>query len=359
MANTQSTQTLQQMLDKVLPLGDVKPVLSDVSGYQLEPFITICEDVYSDIVGTPFPHPWNEVQLPLFYTNSFQQDYALINPDGSSFFNVEWLERGIVVEMTSTALPKPWGYAECGRSQTQATGSILQPMNWSWPTFTVNRLPNNMLYYGTWGAANTGNSTFGNNPGPNTIFTNPVLASTQNAQPITQIQDTNGNLQVVTTYGTCGATQPNWPATGSPAGTNTTDGTTIWTVVDPNGTGIRILPVPSQTGVIFQFRLIGQQPAIRFISLSQTFAPLPDKYLSYFRQGIIAQCYRYSPDQKVQAKFEKNYQLWLKSLNDLRVVEDRELEEYRFIPERTIFSSGAVGRASYIGPAWPFNYPWR
>lgn len=359
MANTQSTLTLQQMLDKVLPLGDVKPVLADVAGYQLEPYVTICADVYSDIVGTPFPHPWNEIKLPQFYTNSFQQDYALVNPDGSSFFNVEWLQRGIVVEMTSTALPKPWGYAECGRSQTQATGSILQPMNWSWPTFTVNRMPNYMLYYGIWGAGNTGNSSFGNNPGPGAVYTNPVVASTMNAQPITQVQDPNGNLQVVTTYGTCGNVQPNWPAANALAGTNTTDGTTVWTVVDPNGTGIRILPVPSQTGVIFQFNLVGQMPAINFNSLAQTFAPFPDKYSSYFRQGIIAQCYRYSSDPKVQAKFERNYQLWLKSLNDLRVVEDRELEEYRFVPERTIFGSGTVGRTSFVGPAWPFNYPWR
>jgi hypothetical protein len=359
MANSQSTITLQKMLDKVLPLGDVKPVLADVAGYQLEPYITICTDVYSDIVGTPFPHKWNEIKVPQFYTNSFQQDYALVNPDGSSFFNMEWLQQGIVVEMTSTALPKPWGYAECGRAQTQATGSILQPMNWSWPTFTVNRLQNYMLYYGTWGLGNTGNATWGNNPGPGTVYTNPVLASTMNAQPITQIQDTNGNLQVVTTYGTCGSIQPNWPAAGSPSGVRTTDGTTVWTVVDPQGIGIRILPVPSQTGVVFQFNLIGQMPAIEFTSLQQTFTPFPDKYQSYIRQGIIAQCYRYSSDPKVQAKFEKNYQLWLKSLNDLRVVEDRELEEYRFVPEQTVFSSGSAGRTSFIGSAWPFNYPWR
>ena len=359
MANTQSVLTLQQMLDKVLPLGDVKPVLADVSGYQLEPFITICTDVYSDIVGVPFPHPWNQIKLPQFYTNSFQQDYALVNPDGSSFFNVEWLESGIVVQMTPSTIPKPWGYVECGRSQTQATGSLIQPMNWSWPTFTANRLQNYMLYYGTWGAADTGNSSWGNNPGPGSVYTSPVLASTMSAQPISQIKDTNGNLQVVTTYGTCGNTQPTWPAANSPAGTNTTDGTTVWTVVDPNGTGIRILPVPSQTGVVFQFDLIGQQPSVNFTSLSQTFAPFPDKYSSYFRQGIIAQCYRYSSDPKVQAKFEKNYTIWLKSLNELRATQDRELEENRFVPERTIFGSGTVGRTSYVGPAWPFNYPWR
>src|SRR5260370_36929795 len=135
MANSQSTITLQKMLDKVMPLGDVKPVLADISGFQLEPFITICTDVYSDIVGVPFPHQWNEIKLPQFYTNGLQQDYALVNPDGSSFFNVEWLQQGIVVQMTTTAQPKPWGYAECGRAQTQMTGSLIQPTNWTWPTF--------------------------------------------------------------------------------------------------------------------------------------------------------------------------------------------------------------------------------
>jgi hypothetical protein len=347
------------MLDKVVTLGDIKPVLADVSAFQLEPFLTICGDVYSDIVGVAFPHKWNEVKIPQFYTNSFQQDYALVNPDGSSFFNCEWLEKGIVIEMTGTVLPKPWGYAECGRDQTQATGSLLQPMNWSWPTFTCTRLYNYMAYYGVWGQGNTGSATFGNNPGPGAVYTNPLANNTQQANPITQIIDTNGNLQVVTTYGTCGLTQPNWPAANALPGTKTTDGTTVWNVVDPNGIAIRINPVPSQTGVVFQFNLIGQMPAITFTDLSQTFAPFPDKYLKYFRQGIIAQCYRWASDAKVQAKFEKNYQIWLKSLADLREVQDRELEEYRFVPERTVMGCGTTGRVGFVGPAWPFNYPWR
>src|SRR3981189_1248171 len=103
--NTQSKTTLQNMLDRVMPLGDINPVLINVAGFQLEPFITICNDVMSDICGLPFPHKWNEVKIPQFYTNSFQQDYVLLNPNGTSFFDVEWLERGIVIEMTSTVLP--------------------------------------------------------------------------------------------------------------------------------------------------------------------------------------------------------------------------------------------------------------
>jgi hypothetical protein len=355
--NSQSTQTLQQMYDKVVTLGDVRPVLADVAAYQLEPFVTIVTDVYSDIVGLPFPHKWNEVKLPLFYSNSFQQDYALVNPDGTSVFNVEWLQQGIVVEMTSTALPKPWGYAECVRAQAQATGSLLQPMNWTWPTFTCSRLYNYMAYYGVWGQGNTGSATFGNNPGPGSVYTSPLANNTQTANPITQVIDPNGNLQVVTTYGTCGGVQPTWPAANAAAGTPTTDGTTVWTVVDPYGMAIRVNPVPSKTGVVFQFDIVGQMASVNFTDLSQTFAPFPDKYLTYFRQGIITQCYRYSSDPKVQAKFDKNYPIWLKSLQEMKQVQDRELEDYRFIPERSIFSSGMVGRGSFVGPAWPFNYP--
>jgi hypothetical protein len=78
----------------------------------------------------------------------------------------------------------------------------------------------------------------------------------------------------VTTYGTCGLVQPTWPAANAAAGTQTPDGTTVWTVADPQGWGIRILPIPSSTGVSFQFNLIGQQPAIAFTALSQTL-PVP------------------------------------------------------------------------------------
>jgi len=347
---------LQNMLDKVLPFGHVNPVLVNVSGYQLEPFISICDKVYSDIVGVPFPHKWNENLLPLFYSNSLQQDYALLNPDNTSVTNVEWLERGIVVEMTSPQSPKAWGYVECGRELTQATGTLEQPGNWQGPTFVCNSLPNNQLYYGTWGGTDS-DATFGNNPGANSVYTSPIGTNGTAQNPITQIRDTNGNPQVVTTYGTCRSTQPVWPAANSAAGTQTTDGTTVWTIVDPNGTGIRILPVPSTTGVVYQFRLVAQKPAIRFSALSQTFDPFPDKYYQYFLQGIITQCFRYSTDPKIRNQFKDEYVNWKMTLNDLRAAQDRELEENTFVPDRTIMGVGGRRGGSWLGAAWPFNYP--
>ena len=369
--------TLQNVLDKVLPLGDVHPILQNVAGYQLEPFASICTDVMTEIFAQPFPYKWTEVDLPVFYTNSFQQDYAITNPDGTSFYNCEWLTRGIVVQMTANTLPKPWGYVECGRQLTQATATFVQVGLWNNPTFTANLMLNKNMYFGTWGAGLTGTNSLGNDPGPGAIYTAPVGINNTNSQvsnPINQIRDSNGNLLVVTllngapynsapTVGVCGSTPPTAPVGAAP-GTQVQDGTVTWTVVDPLGLGVRVLPVPSSTGVVFQFNLVGQQPCPNFSNppqafishpLDQTLSPLPDKYEPYFREGVIAQCYRYSTDAKVYAKFEKAHQLWLAKLINLREMQDRELEENRFTPERGIMGGN---RRSWPGPFYPFNAPW-
>lgn len=356
MANSQSTLTLQMILDKVKGFGDLYPILGKTSGMQLEPFLTIAQDVLTDIYGQEFPYKWNEVKIPQFYSNSYQQDYVILNPDGSSFYNLEWLERGIVTLISSNQVPKPWALVETGRQLNQSTGNWCSP-SWGNPMFLVNWFPNTTLYYGTWGAADSGNPTWGNNPGPNKIYTSPLtlVPNTPQTNPITQIIDPNGNYQVVTTYGTCGSTAPTWPAANATFGTTTTDGSVVWTVADPQGIGIRILPVPSQNnGTVFQFNLIGQAPPPKLVSLSSTLAPFPDKYEPYFRAGVIAQAYRYSPTKSVQDKFEKNYQIWLKSLVDLRQTQDREQEENRFSPERGIMGAGTP-RVGWWGASYPFN----
>jgi hypothetical protein len=198
-----------------------------------------------------------------------------------------------------------------------------------------------------------------NNPG---IFQaggviNNSAGNSQPANPITQIVDANGNLLLLTTYGTEGTTAPLAVANATPGTTCFGQGaTTIWTVVDPNGLGIRILEIPSQTGVTWQFNIVGQKPPVQFQKLGQTLFPLPDKYEPFFRAGFIAQCYRYSTQPKTRAKFKDEWQLWLKSLDSLRETQDRELEEYAFVPERSIMGRG-TSRNNFRGPAWPFNYP--
>jgi hypothetical protein len=139
---------------------------------------------------------------------------------------------------------------------------------------------------------------------------------------------------------------------------NRVDATTVWTVLDPFGQGFRILPVPVQTGVIWQFNLVGQMKPTRFTSLNQTLAPFPDEFETHFQMGMIAQLYRFSPQAKVYQKHPEAWKLWLMSLNELRAKEDREMEENMFVPDRGIMG-GQPGRNRFLGPQYPFNYPTR
>jgi hypothetical protein len=435
--NAVSTFTVQNEVDKVRAFAEIEPIFN-IGGYTNEPALTIATDVFTDICGVNFPHKWNERNLPLFYTNSWQQDYALVNPDGSSVTNVEWLERGVAFDINSGTTPKPWVTVECGRMQPQRSGSFANlGTQMGNPGFIVNSLPNYSLYYGVWGQVNVGNPTLGNNPVAGSVYTPPLGAKAMPVNPITQIIDAQGNFLLLTTYGTEGTAAPMAPLNALPgttvvgggpavvltqvtvtgatttytgtitggasnkflgitfvaslftnAGNNvsfvvlastattltcatTTQvnetppgapasaspiATTVWTVVDPNGMGIRILAVPSQTGLVWQFNLVGQKPPVKFLSLGQLLSPLPDKYEPFFRSGFVAQCYKYSPEAKIRAKFQDMYKLWLKSLDGLREVEDRELEEYGFVLDRTVMGRGS-SRAKFQGPQWPFNLP--
>jgi hypothetical protein len=430
-----STYTVRKMIDKVVAFSDLEPMFN-VAGYVDEPALTIATDVMNEICATPFPHKWNETSLPQFYTTSYQQDYALINPDGSSVYNVEWLQRGVAFDINNSAIPKPWVNVECGRSLPARTGSYTNSGT-QMVGFIVSSLPNASLYYGAWGQPNIGNPSLGNNPQPGSIYINPLSAfvtkvtwgggqavftlnyiptgvvalatmtvtgvvpvgyngnwtivsvndavltaptvtvtmplnpgtyqaggiinnsasKSQPANPITQIVDANGNLLLLTTYGVEGTAAP-LAAINAPPGTQVsgTGATTVWTVVDPVGLGVRLLEVPSQTGVVWQFNVIGQMPPVVFTSLNQTLFPMPDKYEPFFRAGFIAQSYRYSPEAKIHAKFDKEWPLWQKSLTNMRVAQDRELEEYSFEPQRTIMG-GQRTSVRWQGAGWPYPYP--
>jgi hypothetical protein len=352
MSSTQSTVTLQNIADILAGIVDIRVILS-VGGYSNTTMLTIANDVMNELCAQPFPWKWNEIVLPEFYSNSFQQDYAL------PITNLASLQRGIAVDINNSSIPKPWGYVEVVREQTEATSSWNGPCPFfANPVFRANWELNANLYYGVWGGANVGSGTLGNNPQAGSVYTNPVGAASQPSNPITQLTDANGNLIVLTGYGVEGTTAPVAPA-NSAAGTIATPGagaTTQWTVVDPNGQGIRVNPVPSQSGVTWQFNLIGQAKPVRFTSLSQYLTPLPDSFEPTFRQGCTAQAYRYSPETKVRDKFDKEWPLWIRSLALSREKSDKEREGFRFVPRYGVVQAGGP-RGGWWGPQWPFAGP--
>jgi hypothetical protein len=433
-----SSIQLQHIVDIAQTYGDIEPVLN-VGGFTQTVALSIANTVMNDICATAFPHKWNEFNIPPIYSNSLQQDYAVVNPSGASgtltltqvtvvsassntttyigtitggdfggwvgvpfliagfvngvnngtfmcvassatslvlqntgvlethaatavsaagpLLNMSWLERGVAFDINNSAVPKPFVRIECGRQLPEVTASYTGGAGLGDPGFRCNWFPNRTLYYGTWGAANVGSGSLGNNPVANSVYTQPTGNHSQPSNPISQIIDANGNLLLLTTYGTEGSAAPLAARNAVPGTTvSGTGATTVWTVLDPNGWGFRFMPVPSQTGSQWQFNLTAQMKPVRFVNLSQTLAPLPDEMETHFREGFIAQCYKRSPEKAVYAKFKDMYQLWKESLNNLRAKEDRELEENKFIPSRTVFGA-ARSRNNYQGGAWPYNYP--
>ena len=331
-------------------MPDLAPIFqSQVSGFSLSPALDILNEAMAYMLAPPGAWKFNEVELPPFYTNSYQQDYA------SSITNIGFLQSGDCLDVNNTALPKAQPQVEVVKDLPRASSWIaLPPLFFGVLKFQCCWRYNSQLYYGTWGLPNTGNATRGNNPQINSTYT-PFLSGGNQMpdNPITQIQDANGNLLVLTTYGTTGAAAPLLPAS-SAAGATVTDGSCVWTVVDPLAQGFRIWPTPSQSGVVWQFNLRaqGKQPPL-LTSLNTLLAPIPDEYIHIFRQGAITIAYRYSPEQKVRQRYDMELALWDKVLMGGRIQADREPENHSFIPVGGVVSS--PGGTMPITPGNPFG----
>jgi hypothetical protein len=351
----QSTITLQMLVDTAMSNGDTAPALA-TGGFSDQPALRIADTVMTAMLlggpnGQPMNWKFNRANVTPFPTISWQQDYFV-----PGVVTLGWLEHCWACDINGTSQPKRKFQMEVRKDldttyiQTGYAGKI------SW-------LPNRLLLTGTWGATELQTITGQNNPGPGVVYTNPIGASSQPANPITQITDPNGNLWVVTVYGTCGSVQPSWPASpvyptlDSPSTTATTviDGGVTWTSVNPEGQGFRLNPIPPQTGIVWTINPVMQVRLKKFTSLGQTLDPVPDDYYALFEEGFLAQCYRRHPDRKVRAKFPQEWNLWLRALENAIQMANREQDDFGFVPSENIMQSGTAMYPNQQTPAWPWS----
>lgn len=320
-----STVTLQSVVDYARTFSELTPVLS-VGGQTQQPALTIAQDVIVKMLSPTMPWKWNRVNIAPFTTNAYQQDYGV---PGVS--NIKWLENATWVDINNTSTPKPQAPIEVVRD--------LQPSSAMWtPPSQLCWIPNRLLQYGVW-------------PGVGVVYTNPIAPGTSISNPTLLMKDANGNLLVLTTYGTTGTAAPVLPA-NSVAGTTVTDGTVVWTVLDPDGQGFRLNCQPTKGSLTYQLRVVAQQRAPMFTSLKSTIDPIPDDDAPLFRRGFVAHAYLHSPEASVRARFPVAFQMWQESLTDAIGASDRERTEYGFYPASSIGDNGWC--AGEIGPGWPF-----
>jgi hypothetical protein len=372
MAGSNSTITLQEIVDDAASFGDLAPALA-TGGWSNAPALSIANDVMAAMLlggpdGQPFNWKWNRMNLPTFPTVSWQQDYLI--PD---LINLAWLEYAWASDINNQSQPKPKFDMEVHRDLEVTTMQTGYPAKLCW-------IPPSTAITGTWGQQPLG-PTAGNlnpagavvnpsisgmfNPGPGVIYTNPVGQSITPINPTTGITDPNGNLWVLTTYGTCGSVEPTWPsnptyptqAAPDAVSTTVTDGTCVWTAVNPNGQAFRLNPIPPQQGTVWLVQAVGQKRVPKFTSLSQTLDPVPDDYSTYFKQGFFAQCFRRSPDSKVRAKFPQEWQMWLSSLDKATRQGQREMDDFGFYPSSSVMDSGwAFNPVNPAQPYGPYGY---
>jgi len=367
-----STIKLQNVVDDASTLGDVAPALA-TGGLSQLPALSIANDVMQQLInggpgGQPYNWKWNRYNLPVFYVNSLQQDYFI-----PGLVNIGWLESAWAVNINQTSVPKQNFPIEIDKDLllSYQAGTYTAKLCW---------IPNSIVNTGTWGAHPFGptegnpsgettvsgpNLTGQQNPGPGVIYTNPVGTLITPYNATTAIKDPNGNLWCLTTFGTCGNTEPTWPANPvyptlrdtSIVATTVADGSCVWTAINPSGQGIRLAPVPPQSGVVWAIQVVGQMVAPRFFSLQQYLNPVPDAWEWAFKQGFFAECFRRNPDPKVRARYMQEKQWWLENLDKAVRQADREPDDFGFYVGAGNMIMDTGWGYNPITPAQPFG-PW-
>ena len=353
-----STKQLQDAVDFARAFPDLTPVLK-AGGYADQPARDIGNRVMAAMLGGgfvdgkkvgPFPWKWNRI-LPQTMaiwnglTNGWQQDYATLASVQNGNPMIGWLQDAILLDINNTAPRQPYWGLEVVRDLPLTFAQWGRPAQICW-------YRNKDLQYGIWNGGVTA-GVGAQNPGPGSVYANPLGAASPPPNPVTQIVDANGNLLLLTGYGSEGTTAPA-AAANAPPGTIATPGsgaTTAWTVADPYGYGFRLNPVPPQLALTYQIQPVAQGRPVLFTMLTQTLDPIPDDFSTYFFDGFVVECYRRSPELKIRGKFQDEFKIWMLALQEALGKSDKEREAFGFYPDRGIMDAYPI---SQTDAGWPF-----
>lgn len=337
-----SSRTLQSVVDLARPHPDITAVFNQPAGY-VNIALRLGNKVMTSMLSPKFNWKWNRVApIAPFLLNQWQQDYASIDPVSfASLKTLGWLEDCQATDINNTQYPQYVGVVEIVKDLPIVDARYQGRAKICW-------MFNDQLRYATWG----GTATVTANPQPKQVIA-PLLGAVQTPQnPWLQVRDTNGNLQVLTTFGTTGVSQPQWPAANAAPGAHTQDGSCVWTVVDPKGQGFRVVPLPAQGNRVWQITVVGQARPVAFTTIGQFLEPIPDDMATYFEDGFVARAFEFSPDPNKQRTWENKVKEWTAGLAEMIRSGDREPDAFGMIPTTDLMQSGAYVN---LGPAWPYG----
>lgn len=273
--------------------------------------LQLATQVLADIVSERYNWKWNSAVATPFYTNSWQQDYP--QPAQAQGL-IGWGETATWTDINNTALPKPLGTLSWRRQllPVSLSANYMSAVCWMY---------NKDLQLGAW-------------PGVDVTYYPLVTTGQQQANPIMSMLDKNGNILIVTGFGSTGSTAPFLPA-NSAEGATVTDGTVVWTCVSPTSQGFRVDSLPSQTGPTFQITPTYQIEPPAFTTPQQKLDPIPDSFSRYFYRGLESECLSASPDPADMKRGAAMKAEWMRALAEAMRQGDREINAFRLLPQNS------------------------
>lgn len=324
-----STISLQSAFDVIAGKGIPDPRL-DASGFGDSLALDCGNNVMADLLTERFNWKFNRATAAPFYTNSWQQDYPQL---AQSAGKIGWGEDFDLIDINNTSLPKPLYHPKIRRGLSRTMASAWRPENVCW-------MYNKDLSLGIW-------------PGAGVVYSPLVTAQPAGNNPLMSMQDKNGNILIVTTFGTTGLTAPFAPA-NSAEGVTVNDGTVVWTVVDGDSQGFRLDYLPSATSVVFQGIFYFQLEPPTLTALSDLINPIPNSFSRHFQRGLEAECYAASPNPNDKQRGAEAKAAWMRTLIDAIKQGDKEPNYYGLQP-----ASAVVTRCNNRGPRTaenPYGY---
>jgi hypothetical protein len=298
------------------------------SGYGDQLALECANEVMADIVCERYNQKWNRAYATPFYTNSFQQDYP---QPAQAAGPIGWGEDGDVIDVNNTYIPPTMSNIKWRRGLSRTNVSRWWPENLCW-------MYNNELHIAVW-------------PGADVVIYPLLGKSAPGGQnPILNMRDANGNILIVTGFGTTGSTAPVLAANAA-EGKTVEDGTVIWTCVSPTSQGFRIDRLPSAAGPTLKILPYYQLDPPRFTTMQQLLDPIPDSFSRFFFRGLQAQCLLNSPNpndvKRGEVLTERNPETgepaWMK---EPKKQGDRELNVYALLPATSV-----------VEPKWGSSVP--
>lgn len=322
-----SSITSQTLIDYARVFDWAVPTVG-LAGYSRQPTLTFANEIIQKIMAKNNPWKWNSYSVPIFFGQPYQFDY----PTSISSNDMGWLEAA-----TFTDINNPAGTPQYFLQPILQCVARLQPTYKLGIPSQIAWLMNRNAVTGVW-------------PGANSVYQNPLKSAGggPGSNPPTAIRDANGNILVVTTYGTTGATAP-LAGVNAAAGTTVPDGTVVWTVQDPNGVTFRIDAMQTFGSNVWQYNLLYQKKPPAITSLTQTFDPVPDDLMYLIKQGFLAYCHRKSNE----ANFKTAYAQWLEDIQNALEASDREVQSFGIYPADSLQGASGLGQGGNGYPGWP------